>query len=207
MVMTLMLGYQKNYGVIFPKMPSARLLLLYVKELALPRMSASRLPPHRPPLTQIVYPAHVHKATQELCARLDLEFSFPTRKSRNDGLLSTGSEEITRHTLLDIPDALLVAALVVATKYMYPFDRIERFPRDADDPLTLKMDWAVWEGEFAQRDNTSLGRLDFEKLDPQKIWAMTKEEVDDYLTWYQETRVNKYQTSSCPSFFLFSFTS
>ena len=70
---------------------------------------------------------------------------------------------------------------------MYPLDRIERFPRDADDPLTLKMDWAAWEGEFARRENISLGRLDFEKLDPQKIWALSKEEVDEYLTWYQET--------------------
>lgn len=144
----------------------------------------------------------MHKATQELCARLNLEFTFPTRRRQNDNFLSAPFEDHEPHSLLDLPDGLLVAAMVVVVKYMYPVDKIERMPQDPDDPLTLRMDWAAWGETFVQRGQTGLGRLDFEKLDrfenldPQKIWTMSQDDIDEYLTWYEKARVDKTRPST-----------
>ncbi|KAM7196407.1 hypothetical protein V8F20_007066 [Naviculisporaceae sp. PSN 640] len=171
LVMSLMLGYRQNYGMVFPKTPPARLLLGYIKELALP--------------------PHVHKATQELCARLDLELTFPTTRSQNDNLMTAPFEDQKPHSLLDLPEGLLVAAMVVAVKHLYPLEKTEHLPQDLEDTPSLRMDWAAWEEAFAQPARPSLGRLDFEKLDPQKIWNMSKDDIDEYLTWYEKTRIDK----------------
>jgi RNA polymerase I-specific transcription initiation factor RRN7 len=40
-VMDLMLGYQENHGLEFPAIPAPPLLFLYIRDLALPRKSAT----------------------------------------------------------------------------------------------------------------------------------------------------------------------
>lgn len=148
----------------------------------------------------------MHKATQELCARLDLEFTFPTRRTQNDESLpsSTTFGELKPQSLLDIPDGLLVAAMVVAVKYLYPFDKTDRLPMDPNDPLTLRMDWATWGEVFARRGHARPARMDFEKMDPQKIWTMSKDDIEEYLTWYEKTRVDKNRPSKLFPFFQYS---
>ena len=96
--------------------------------------------------------------------------------------------------LLDIPEVLLVASLVVATKHQYPLDGVERFPCDASDPLCLQMDWAVWESEFAKKEETKPGILRYEQMDPQEIWSMDKQEMTELLNWFQETQLDKHPT-------------
>lgn len=98
------------------------------------------------------------------------------------------------YTLLDIPDVLLIASVVVATKYMYPLDGVERYPLDANDPLCLRMNWEVWESEFAKRPHKKRGRLDYEHLDTQEILSMDKEEMNELLNWFQETQIEKNRT-------------
>ncbi|KAK3688137.1 hypothetical protein B0T22DRAFT_146131 [Podospora appendiculata] len=173
-VMALMLGYKKNYAMAFPTLPVQPLLLCYLKDLALP--------------------PEVHPYAQEICKLLSLEFSFPTRRLLK-GTPPPGPGHITRHMLLDIPDILLVASTVLATKYLYPMDGVERFPRNARDPLTLKMDWAAWEAEFAdkQHEKKPMNRLDFENMDPDKVYDMSEEEMNEYLNWFQEARVERRQ--------------
>lgn len=101
----------------------------------------------------------------------------------------------SRYTLLDIPDVLLVASLVLATKYMYPMDGVKRYPRDANDPLTLKMDWDAWEAEFADPPDKPLRRLDFAVMDAEKIWTLSKEHMVEYLDWYQETQLKAWSAA------------
>ncbi|KAM7190604.1 hypothetical protein V8F33_009394 [Rhypophila sp. PSN 637] len=174
-VMTLMLGYHKNYSMVFPKIPIARRLLRYVEELALP-------------------PA-VYMATQDICARADLGFTFPTERGRDASTLSKFFRNKPQ-SLIQLPEALLVAAMVVAVKYIYPLDKIERFPVDENDPLTLKMDWATWERSFTPPENTDVRprRLDFKNLAPKEIEAMSSDDMDDYLTWYENARVDRIRS-------------
>ncbi|KAK4126342.1 hypothetical protein N657DRAFT_568983 [Parathielavia appendiculata] len=161
-VMDLMLGYEENHGLVFPAIPAAPLLFLYVRDLALP--------------------PEVHPVAQKIC-RLDMSFSFPTR-----------GHSPKRYSIFDIPEVLLVASIVVATKHNYPLDGIERLPRDPSDPLCLQMDWTVWESEFKKHPEKKPGILQYEHMDPQEIWSITKEDMNELLNWFQETQLEKKPT-------------
>ncbi|KAK4236632.1 hypothetical protein C8A03DRAFT_45397 [Achaetomium macrosporum] len=163
-VIDLMMGYKENHGLIFPAVQAPPLLFLYIRDLALP--------------------PEVYPFAQRACRLLGLSFSFPARGAN-----------AKRHPLLDIPEVLLVAVLVVATKHVYPLDGVERFPRDAGDPLCLQMDWATWESEFSEDSKEKKpGILQYEHMDPQEIWSMGKEEINEMLNWFQETQLEKHPT-------------
>ncbi|KAK4156227.1 hypothetical protein C8A00DRAFT_30925 [Chaetomidium leptoderma] len=134
-------------------------------------------------LKDLALPPEVHPFAQKTCRLLELGFSFPSR-----GPLTK------RYMLLDIPEVLLVASLVVATKHQYPLDGVERFPCDANDPLCLQMDWAVWESEFTKQPEKKPGILQYEHMDPQEIWSMDKGEMNELLNWFQETQIEKNPT-------------
>lgn len=118
-----------------------------------------------------------------MCGLLNYQFAFPARGSKPK-----------RYRLLDIPEVLLIAALVVATKYNYPLDGLERLPRDEADPLCLQMDWAAWESEFRARPTKKPGILQYEHMDPQEVWSMDKREMIELLNWFQETQIDKHPT-------------
>ncbi|KAK0619877.1 hypothetical protein B0T14DRAFT_520089 [Immersiella caudata] len=172
-VTDLMLGYREHYELVFPKLPIAPLLLIWIRDLALP--------------------AEVYHYAQELCSRLGLIFTFPTRENQNRGPIKA-----LKHSSIDIPDVLLTVSVIVAAKYLYPLDGVERFPLDEKDPLTLRMDWTAWEAEFQKLETKVRTRIDYEKLDPEEIWSMSKEEVHAYMDWLQESQIEqnpKYETS------------
>ncbi|KAK3905449.1 hypothetical protein C8A05DRAFT_41616 [Staphylotrichum tortipilum] len=138
-----------------------------------------------PPLSflyirDLALPPEVHPFAQKVCSLLKLGFTFPSR-----GLASK------RYMLLDIPEVMLVASLVVATKHQYPLDGVERFPLDVNDPLCLQMDWVVWESEFTQQQEKRPVILQYENMDPQKVWSMGKDEMAELLDWFQETQIDK----------------
>lgn len=135
--------------------------------------------------------AEVHPFAQKLCRILKLGFSFPSR-----GLAAK------RHMLLDIPEVLLVASLVVATKQQYPLDGVERFPLDDDDPLCLQMDWTLWESEFTKEPEKKPVILHYENMDPQQVWSMGKDEMAELLDWFQETQIDKRPTGESDIRFL-----
>ncbi|KAK3485861.1 uncharacterized protein B0T23DRAFT_389038 [Neurospora hispaniola] len=173
-LLTLTLGFKKNYGMVSPPLPAPSLLVLYLKDLALP--------------------PEVHLHARQICLMLNLSWTFPTRQNIKDDA-SSFTGKTSRYTLLDIPDVLLVASLVLATKYMYPMDGVKRYPRDSNDPLTLKMDWDAWEAEFADPPEKPLRRLDFAAMDAEKVWTLSKEQMVEYLDWYQETQLKSWSAA------------
>ncbi|KAK4465281.1 putative ribosomal protein [Cladorrhinum samala] len=134
-------------------------------------------------LKDLALPPELHKYTQKIHSLLEMRLSFPARQVSHD-----------RNILLDIPDVLLVASLVVATKQAYPFDDVRRYPRDYDDPLCLRMNWEVWEGEFQRRPDQRPAIPDYEHTDPKAIWSMEKRDIVELLTWFQETQLEKRTT-------------
>lgn len=177
--MDLMLGYKENHGVVLPTVPAPPLLFLYIQDLALPRKLAA-FQVFRKKNHQLTTPAEIHSFSQKLCRLSKLSSSFPTRETTPK-----------RHRLIDIPEVLLVASIVVATKYCYPSDAISRFPRNADDPLCNKMDWSVWESEFAVDGEKRHGLVQYEQMDPQEIWSMDKNDINELVNWFQETQIEK----------------
>ncbi|KAK0714626.1 hypothetical protein B0H67DRAFT_578623 [Lasiosphaeris hirsuta] len=164
-VLELVLGYKENYSMVFPAIPVPQLLLSWVKYLALP--------------------PDVFHHVQQLCNLAETSFLFPTRKAKREEAEKSKHGGYVKYFMIDIPDVLLVAAVVAVTRLMYSLDGIERFPRDSSDPLALKMDWAVWESEFAAPPEIDRGRLEFQNLDPEEIWTMRKDEIIEYLNWFQ----------------------
>lgn len=122
---------------------------------------------------------------QNTCNLLGLRFSFPARDPTPK-----------KYRLLDLPEVLLVASLVVATKHQYPLDGTERLPRDVNDPLCLQMDWKVWESEFEKQPEKKPGILRYEHTDPQEIWSMGKGDINELLNWFQETQLDKNQAGT-----------
>ncbi|KAK4166005.1 putative ribosomal protein [Cladorrhinum sp. PSN259] len=134
-------------------------------------------------LRDLALPPELHQYTQRIYRLLEMRLSFPTRQASHD-----------RNILLDIPDVLLVASLIVATKQTYPFDGIRRYPRDYNDPLCVKMNWEVWEAEFQKQPDTRPTIPDYEHTNPKAIWSMEKKDIVELLTWFQETQLEKRTT-------------
>ncbi|KAK3987804.1 putative ribosomal protein [Cladorrhinum sp. PSN332] len=134
-------------------------------------------------LRDLALPPELHHYTQRIYSLLGMQLSFPTRQASHG-----------RNILLDIPDVLLVASLIVATKQTYPFDSIRRYPRNYNDPLCVKMNWGVWEAEFQRQPNKRPAIPDYEHTDPKTIWSMEKNDMVELLTWFQETQLEKGTT-------------
>ncbi|KAL2159828.1 hypothetical protein VTH06DRAFT_1961 [Thermothelomyces fergusii] len=134
-------------------------------------------------IRDLALPPEVYLFAQQICHLLGLRFSFPVRDPAPK-----------RHRLLDLPEVLLVASLVVATKHQYPLDETVRLPRHANDPLCLQMDWQVWESEFSKQPEKKPGLLRYEHTDPQEIWSMGKDDINELLNWFQETQLDKHPT-------------
>ncbi|KAK0671067.1 hypothetical protein QBC41DRAFT_271043 [Cercophora samala] len=134
-------------------------------------------------IKDLALPPDVHPYAQNICELLELRYSFPTKEKSHE-----------RHTFLDMPDVLLTAALVVATKFLYPLNSVDRCPRDHSDALSMKMNWRVWEQEFANHEDKKPPMLEFEGINPQKIWTMEKKDITELLNWFQDTQIEKNPT-------------
>jgi RNA polymerase I-specific transcription initiation factor RRN7 len=134
----------------------------------------------------------VYRYAHELCSGLGLIFSFPTRDAYR-GLTKT-----EKYLLLDIPDVLLVVSVIVATKYICPLDELERTPASQDDPLTLKMDWAAWNAEFPE-PATKRAQVDFAKITSDEVPSTGKDELHQYMDWFQQTQIHTTPLDREPS--------
>lgn len=100
-----------------------------------------------------------------------------------------------------------MALLVVAVKLYHPFDDLKRHAETLEEPGALTVDWDVWCEEHAKqkRRETSGGRLgrgNAVKFKEQDVFAMSEQEIDEYLDWYERTWVgdgNQSGKKSSPS--------
>lgn len=175
----LILGYREHYDdVMIPKLNYPHLILLWMRDLALP--------------------VEIYGEVQEICFELGLTFTFPTREKRAKGL------KVENPVLLDLPDVLLAASVIAATKYIYPLDDVERVPWNEEDPLRLKMDWALWMTIFPEPDRKKKRTaVDFENIMHEEIWKMSEEEGYEYLDWFRDTNLKATSRSPTELFNLF----
>ena len=125
----------------------------------------------------------VYSHAKDLCSRLDLQFQFPARDNRPDQDVTT-----CRFALLDLPDVLLAASIVLATTFHFPPDNVQRYPRRGKDSLVMRMDWEAWQAEFPRPAERNDG-VDFEQLKPNDVTSMSAEGIAEFLDWFQETQV------------------
>lgn len=121
-----------------------------------------------------------------------MELVYPTRRSHGQEPLpplTATNRPKKRWQLLDDPDIFFAACVVVATKYVYPLDDIERFSESGADPSCCRMNWAAWREAFAKTSRRSVRGLGPAELCKTKAWSINEQEMDEYLEWYQTTKL------------------
>lgn len=104
-----------------------------------------------------------------------------------DGDFSPSSSSI----VLRYPEARLMAVLVIATKLLLPFDKIDRKQKSSTDLPTLSMDWYEWTKILRSEADThgNLGSLSFDdafKFTEADCLEATDDTLDAYLDWYSD---------------------
>lgn len=123
----------------------------------------------------LIRPAEIYVHVRAMTRILHLEFAFDMNKKR--------------FKILDHPDILLISCIVFSTKLLYPFDGEERLPVSYRDPSSLQIDWEKWRELVRDATSEGLERRDINKLHPEDAWTMSDRKIDDYLDWYEETKI------------------
>ncbi|EXJ90819.1 hypothetical protein A1O1_03924 [Capronia coronata CBS 617.96] len=167
--------YSMSFGMMMPPLNQHLLLFSHVRSLALP--------------------IEVYSLAQRLNAITAYRFCYP----------DTTAYRTTRRQPTTYPEAQLISLIVVATKLLFPFDAqtVKRYPKDPNDPTTLRMDWAVWlkakqgfDKATTESINAASGGVD--RLKPgseihtkdSDILNMTDRQLDQYMDWYQRTWID-----------------
>lgn len=160
--------YNLTFGMIMPPINQSLFLLNYIRRLALP--------------------IEVYTVARRLNMITNYEFCYPDL---------TTSADSTRRQPTTYPEAQLISLVVTATKLLFPFDShtIKRYPKDPNDPTTLRMNWSAWVEAKANFDNTASAADSSNSLRPgseihvtdNDIFEMTNHQLDQYMDWYQRT--------------------
>ncbi|KAL9622748.1 MAG: hypothetical protein Q9160_002866 [Pyrenula sp. 1 TL-2023] len=91
-----------------------------------------------------------------------------------------------------LPEIRLMALVTVVTKLFYAFDDGGQHPRNLQEPAAQNVDWPRWiemhtnENQREEGSSTNHTMNNFGVVEKDAL-AMTGEEVDKYLDWYQQT--------------------
>lgn len=93
---------------------------------------------------------------------------------------------------LALPEAQLLALIVVATKLLFPFDELKRYPTSASEPAAQVLDWKLWAHTQKQFDKkpSAGGRLPKGNeilVNDNDVFKMTTQQLDDYMDWYENS--------------------
>ncbi|KAF2193294.1 hypothetical protein K469DRAFT_715369 [Zopfia rhizophila CBS 207.26] len=130
-------------------------------------------------LKELALPLEIYDATTRLAIYLKYTFTWPsTRKGR------VGIREL--------PEAQLIACLVVCVKLMYPFDGPRRYPKTAAEPAATAIDWPKWDKHIssAKEGAGDLAKYmpdEFLTLKEKEVFSMSGDQLDQYLNWYRDT--------------------
>lgn len=92
---------------------------------------------------------------------------------------------------VDHPDIYLVACVVLVTKLLCPFDNDTEIAGGEPDAIVLRMDWEKWLSCHTADKPTIVERHEMDKLDSRETWLMSEGRIDEFLDWYQETRLDE----------------
>ncbi|KAL1970682.1 hypothetical protein VTN77DRAFT_4326 [Rasamsonia byssochlamydoides] len=130
-------------------------------------------------IRQLALPLEIYVAVNRLQRLVGFTYSFPLSLRRS-----------LRH--LALPEAQLLALIVVATKLLFPFDELKRYPTSSLEPAAQVIDWKLWAHTQKLFDSkaSSGGRLPRGKeilVNESDVFKMTAQQLDDYLDWYENS--------------------
>lgn len=158
-------------------------------------------------ILELTLPVEVYLMVKCLAEILDYGFEFPDGTSR-------------RVRTMDNPEVLLVTLVVVAAKFIYSLDGVDRPPIDHEDPRVKQINWTEWETAMAKKGKRSPST---DGLERGKEYRTTQNEalmynenkIDDFMDWYEKMWIDEdvepkskclpllcYFTFGCPYVFL-----
>ncbi|KIW94805.1 uncharacterized protein Z519_04782 [Cladophialophora bantiana CBS 173.52] len=160
--------YDTSFDMIMPPINRNLILFSYIRQLALPLE---------------VYSAALRL---NIVTKYDFCYADPTKSSQT-----------TRRQPTTYPESQLIALVVVATKFLFPFDSetVKRYPQDPNDPTTLHVNWPAWLEAKANFNKQTAAGDDHNALKPgseihvtdNDVLDMTDQQLDQYMDWYQQT--------------------
>jgi RNA polymerase I-specific transcription initiation factor RRN7 len=134
-------------------------------------------------IKQLALPLEIYDATQRLAELLGHDFVFRYGGRHQLGL---------RH----LPEAQLIACLIVCVKLFYPFDRVRRTPESASEPSAVLVDWKRWcklmiAAKKKQREGHSgFTTEELIKMRESDVFEMAGDQLDQYLDFYADTFID-----------------
>jgi RNA polymerase I-specific transcription initiation factor RRN7 len=148
-----------------------KLVLMYNKDFGLVLPSLN-LPVHLFRMVEeLALPLEVYSAARRLAAFMKFDFSYPN--VTNDCI-----------TIIDLPEAQVVACIIVVLKLFYGFDDIKRIPTAETSPGAAIIDWHEW--ARIMRDSAPLDDQEAMQMTDREIIDLPDGKVDDYLDFFQE---------------------
>ena len=131
-------------------------------------------------LKELALPLELYHATVRLAGYVGYSLALP----------SDGSANLD---VRNIPEAQLVACLVVCIKLMYPLDKLSRHPKTSSEPAATSMDWDAWHQVLKSHSSALSDRTQIQSthVKEKDIFAMSDTELDQYLDWYQDSFINE----------------
>ena len=123
----------------------------------------------------------VYEVIKTLQGLLNFTFEYPTRLQANK-----------RKESLHLPEVQLMVLVVIATKLLFPFDRLARQPATAKEPGTQVLDWQLWVRAQAQFDHHQhiggkLGKDTIIHISDTDVLRLEPQQLDEYMDWYENS--------------------
>ncbi|KAF2639478.1 hypothetical protein P280DRAFT_490742 [Massarina eburnea CBS 473.64] len=134
-------------------------------------------------LKELALPLELYDATIRLGNILEYDFALHTESKTRIGV---------RH----MPEAQLVACLIVCVKLFYPFDGERQHPRTNAEPAATVIDWPEWCNTMRNAEN-SRGKdsryttEELTRLREKDVFDMSGDQLDQYLDFYLENFVDE----------------
>ncbi|TPR11854.1 bacterial signaling protein N terminal repeat family protein [Aspergillus niger] len=137
---------------------------------------------------RLALPLDIYPAAKKLQHLLGFNFEFPTSISG-------------RRRPLQLPELQLVALVVISTKLLFPFDDVERYPTNIEEPTVQVIDWSLWSQIQRHFDNreTPAGQLGKGKeilVTERDVFSMTPSQLDEYMDWYENNWLDASKVSN-----------
>ncbi|KAJ5183312.1 hypothetical protein N7492_000928 [Penicillium capsulatum] len=131
-------------------------------------------------IKRLAIPIDVYEATGKLQELLAFTYEFPKRLRKDERKIS-----------FHLPEVQLMVVLVIATKLLFPFDGITRYPTTTKEPSTQAMNWEAWMGaqrHFADQihRNGKIGTEEAIQLTDKDVLDMKPNQLDEYMDWYEK---------------------
>ncbi|OQD84436.1 hypothetical protein PENANT_c013G03247 [Penicillium antarcticum] len=140
-------------------------------------------------IKRLALPIEVYEATKTLQDLLGFTYTYPIPSSK-----------YARKRPINFPDLQIIVLIVIATKLLFPFDDLKRYPTTNKEPAAQTMDWPLWARAQKHYDHDArfgnqIGKKTALQVTDKDVMDMTSTQLDNYMDWYESSWLD---TSKAP---------